>query len=158
MRALSLWQPWAFAVTHLGKRIENRTAWKGCNVRGPFLIHASKGSGTQEDFNGALETITRIVGDDHPSWGPGIYLPRGGIVGAAIVDGVIANEADFAAYAANRAEVQRAWWFGGFALVLRDVIPLPFRPWKGKQGWFDVPADPVMGTGGRLLGVTWREP
>lgn len=40
MKALSLTQPWAHAVVHLGKRVENRD-WPGCSFRGPFLIHAS---------------------------------------------------------------------------------------------------------------------
>jgi hypothetical protein len=186
MRALSLWQPWAHAVVHLGKRVENRQ-WRGCSYRGPFLIHASKGYGTRDDFDSAVDTILDIVkpepgtprlemlkpfaalhvgcrGDHHASgrWLPAEGLQRGGIVGACVLDGVITNEADFAAYAANRrdADGQRAWWFGGFALALRDVIPLPFRQWKGEQGWFDVPwARPVMsGDGSRLLGVDWSEP
>jgi hypothetical protein len=185
MRALSLWQPWAHAVVHLGKRIENRTAWTGCSFRGPFLIHASKGVGTRDDFDDAVETIIDVVrpapgteratmvhkfadmqiggrGYHHAEghWVPSPDLPRGGIIGAAYLEGVVTNEEDFARYVEEKgaqAEQQRAWWFGGFALVLSGVISLPFRPWKGKQGWFDVPADPVMGTGGRLRGVAWRD-
>ena len=40
MRALSVAQPWAWAIIHGPKRIENRT-WS-TNYRGPLLIHASK--------------------------------------------------------------------------------------------------------------------
>lgn len=39
MRALSIRPPWAHAIAHLGKRIENRT-WS-TRYRGPLLIHAS---------------------------------------------------------------------------------------------------------------------
>jgi len=38
-RALSIRQPWAYAILHLGKDIENRP-WR-TNFRGPLLIHAS---------------------------------------------------------------------------------------------------------------------
>jgi len=41
MKALSVRQPWAHAILHLGKRVENRD-WRGCNYRGPVLLHASK--------------------------------------------------------------------------------------------------------------------
>ena len=36
---------------------------------------------------------------------------------------------------------QRRWWFGGFALVLDKVEPLPFVRWKGALGLFEVPDD-----------------
>lgn len=38
MRALTIKQPWADAITHGTKRVENRT-WN-TNYRGPILIHA----------------------------------------------------------------------------------------------------------------------
>ena len=40
MKALSIRQPWVWAITHAGKRVENRS-WP-CNYRGPVLLHASK--------------------------------------------------------------------------------------------------------------------
>jgi hypothetical protein len=33
------------------------------------------------------------------------------------------------------------WYEGGFALVLAGVEPLPFIPWKGSLGFFDVPTE-----------------
>jgi hypothetical protein len=73
-------------------------------------------------------------------WTPAPLLARGGIVGRARIDGVIRSEADMAAYAANvpDGEYQRRWWFGRFALVLTDVEELPFTPWKGELGLFEV--------------------
>lgn len=155
MKALSFRQPWAHAVLHLGKRIENRQ-WSGCAYRGPILIHASKGTGTREDFYGEVEGLASIIGeaawlrfrDEHldiahrrgmTNWLPRASLLRGGIVGRARIDGVILGPADMAAYDANHVESQRRWWAGGFALVLADVEPLPFVPWKGELGFFDVP-------------------
>jgi hypothetical protein len=40
MKALSVCQPWAWAIIHGPKRIENRTRYT--RHRGPLLIHASK--------------------------------------------------------------------------------------------------------------------
>ena len=71
-----------------------------------------------------------------PLWsngGPTIELPpiehleRGGIVGSVeIVDCVAVSDSP--------------WFFGRFGFVLRDPKPLPFVPWKGQLGFFDVPA------------------
>ncbi|NUP13832.1 MAG: hypothetical protein HOW73_47970 [Polyangiaceae bacterium] len=183
MRALSLWQPWAHAVVHLGKRIENREKWTSCNVRGPFLIHAALGVGTRRQFHDAaertLDTVDEAAGerfrDEHLDittikrqalWLPRPSLLRGGIIGAAEVVDVIKSAQDMATYELSqtiyphhykRVELdQRRWWFGGFALILSNVIPLQFRPLGGKQGWFDVPeAEPIM-RDGRLAGVNWK--
>ena len=168
MIALSLLQPWAHAVAHLGKPIENREKWRGCSYRGEIMIHASKGVGTIDDFDSACETILDIVkpapgrarlamlrpfaemrtgvrGRHHAEgvWFPAPSLHRGGIVARARIDGVIASERDFAAYAANvvDGEAQRAWWFGGFALVLADVEAVPFVPCAGALGLWRVPAE-----------------
>lgn len=74
MKALSLTQPWAHAVVHLGKRVENRD-WRGCSFRGPFLIHASKSVGTIADFD---ETIGTILDDvELPVLPPGPSSPEG---------------------------------------------------------------------------------
>jgi len=40
LKALSINQPWAWAIIHAGKNVENRK-WK-TNFRGDFLIHAGK--------------------------------------------------------------------------------------------------------------------
>lgn len=39
MKALTVRQPWAFAIAHLGKRVENRV-W-GTTYRGDLAIHAA---------------------------------------------------------------------------------------------------------------------
>lgn len=157
-RALSILQPWAHAIVHLGKRIENRD-WRGCPHRCEILIHASKGVGTIDAFDASVtyigeasvdseETGLRLANfhgdflemDRRSRWRPRAETPLGGIVGRARIDGVIAGEADFAAYAANvpDGEKQRVWWTGGFALVLADVEPLPFIPCKGALGLWTV--------------------
>jgi hypothetical protein len=62
MRALSIRQPWAWAILAMGKDVENR-GWS-TDYRGPLLIHASKRWDLHvDDFD------------------PPAELPTGGIVG-----------------------------------------------------------------------------
>ena len=122
MRALSIRQPWAWLILNAGKDIENRD-WP-TRFRGRFLIHASKGM-THDEYDCA----------DDPLWhkgGPTIELPsfqeleRGGIVGEAeLIDCVTQSDSP--------------WFNGSFGFVLANVKPLPFRPFKGALGFFDVP-------------------
>ena len=37
-------------------------------------------------------------------------------------------------------ESKSPWFFGDYGFELRDVMPLPFRPYKGALGFFDVPS------------------
>lgn len=50
MKALSVRQPWAWAIAHGGKDIENRT-WATASYRGPLAIHA----GARWDEDGAYD-------------------------------------------------------------------------------------------------------
>lgn len=122
MIALSIRQPWAWHILHSGKDIENRD-WP-TKFRGRVLVHAAKGCTRDEWENG-----------NDPLWhcgGPTIELPalaelpRGGIVGSVeIVDCVTGSDSH--------------WFAGRFGFVLRDPQPLPFTPWRGQLGFFDVP-------------------
>lgn len=79
-------------------------------------------------------------------------LRLGGIVGRAEIVGVIKphvvpamrgdREFTFDEWVERGGDAdQRRWWFGGFALVLDKVEPLPFVPWVGALGLFEVPDD-----------------
>jgi hypothetical protein len=49
MKALSVCQPWAWAIVHDIKMVENR--WRRTNYRGPLVIHASRSRRyLEEDF------------------------------------------------------------------------------------------------------------
>lgn len=48
MKALSIRQPWAWAILHAGKDIENRN-WP-TTFRGVFAIHAAKGM-TEDEYD-----------------------------------------------------------------------------------------------------------
>lgn len=112
MKALSIKQPWAWAIIHSGKDIENRS-WK-TNFRGRIYIHCSKK--IDKKANSFLNTIGMIF--------PNTFL-MGGIIGSIeIVDCVT--------------ESKSKWFFGPFGFVLKNPIALPFKPCFGKLGFFDV--------------------
>jgi hypothetical protein len=163
MKALSIRQPWAWAILHAGKRIENRD-WRSCYYRGPILIHASKSVGTRSEFDAACRSVlgTDVVGvggfqrdvaklvvESLPRcswWAPKDCLQRGGIIGRASIVGTIDNSIELARAAREAGfdfAQQAEWWMGGFALVLADVQPLPFIPFKGSLGFFEVPDEVV---------------
>lgn len=116
--ALSVRQPWAHAIVHLGKDIENRTRRFG--HRGPTLIHASAGV-TPQEYEDARAFMVRQGLPSHqlPTFSA---LRRGGIVGLVdIVDSV------------SGADVRSGspWWMGPYGLVLANARPLPFIECKG---------------------------
>jgi hypothetical protein len=136
LKALSLRQPWAYAVIYLNKRLENRS-WN-TKFRGPFLIHASIGA-TKLDRESHEHLLW--MGGHIPGLMPRqklLAIPdfkdmqRGGIVGYAEVVDVITSVTP-SLLAAN----QQPWFFGPKALVLENVRPLPFTPCKGQLGFFD---------------------
>lgn len=132
--ALSVRQPWAWAIIHAGKDIENRS-WQavnwGLNQRGRVAIHASKGIG-RDEYDDARDTINQIL-KAHPASGfecpAAIDLLRGGIIGTVdVVDVVTDSDSD--------------WFFGPRGLVLRNPAPCEFIPAVGALGYFSwKPAD-----------------
>lgn len=117
--ALSVRQPWPWAMQHAGKDIENRD-WRA-SQRGRICIHAGKGMSLVE-YRDCLDTIREIRGEAFDL--PGMdELQRGGIVGTVdIVDCV------------NRSD--SPWFFGTFGLVLRDFQPTEFIACRGELGFF----------------------
>ena len=129
-RALSIRQPWAWAILRAGKDVENRswgTAW-----RGEFYIHAAKNVGKRE-LEDAISGIVEINPAAYDLWPGRDRIELGGIVGVArLVDCRL-----------NRYEAPKSLWETpeNFGLVLADVRPLPFVPCKGALGFWKVPAD-----------------
>ncbi len=121
MKALSIKQPWAWAILNAGKDWENRT-W-ATKYRGQLLIHAGKTFDTE---------------GYHFMEGLGIELPspwemfRGGIVGKVVLFDCIKSEA------VSNPDKNR-WLFGPWAWRLANPIVLPFRELKGQLGLFEVP-------------------
>jgi len=125
--ALSIRQPWAWAIITpgVGKDIENRQ-WP-TKYRGPVALHASKGC-TRAEYEDFIETVHHI-GETH-EFPKGIIVPglkqidRGGIVGVIdIIDCVT--------------ESTSPWFFGDYGFVLANPRPVPFIPVKGALGFFN---------------------
>ncbi len=114
MKALSVQQPWAWALLYAGKTVENRT-WP-TEYRGSLLIHAGKKY--DRDGHKWIEANAAIVVPKD--------LPRGGIVGRARVVGCVKD-------------CPSIWFSGPYGFLLSERDPLPLFPWPGKLGLFDFP-------------------
>lgn len=120
MKCLSLKQPWAWAVISAGKDIENRT-WR-TRYRGPFLIHAS-----QNYDPAGHEWIEKQVNMTIPE-----DLSKGGIIGRVnLLDCVEQSSSP--------------WFMGPIVWVLQSPEPLPFIPYRGRLGLFEVSDDLIPG-------------
>lgn len=111
MKALSIRQPWAWAIASGIKPVENRT-W-ATQFRGDFLIHAGK----KIDPEG-IQFIKSL----------GIALPEtlqtGGVIGwGTIVSCVSSNKSK--------------WFFGPFGFIIKNAEPIDFIPLKGQLGFFN---------------------
>ena len=115
--AISIRQPWAWAIINAGKDIENRD-WS-TKFRGRFCIHAAKNV-TWSEWDDALFFMMGNM-DVHPPLR--VDIAKGGIVGTAeIVDCVEASNSP--------------WFFGRYGFVLRNVQPVEFIPCNGALGFF----------------------
>lgn len=123
-KALSIRQPWAWAITFAGKDIENRD-WP-TKFRGPVCIHAAKGCTRREYFD-ALEFIRSARKPEFKMSPPGrsiLMRASGGIIGTAeIVDCVEASDSP--------------WFMGRYGFVLQNVRPISFIPVKGALSFFN---------------------
>lgn len=122
MKAISIRQPWAHAIMHFGKDIENRD-WP-TRFRGTVAIHAAKGL-TQDQHLFATQDILDICGIAPPEY-PMRDL-RGCILGTVeIVDCVSYSESP--------------WFMGEYGFVLKNakLLDTPF-PCRGALGFWDVP-------------------
>lgn len=126
LRALTLWQPWAYAVAHLGKRIENRP-WKPWpSIVGKVVaIHAAARRDPADELNAAGFICHRALGDLPPV----ASLPRGAIVATARVTGSVSASDD-------------PWFVGPWGWTLDEVVALPAPvPCRGAQGLWIVPPE-----------------
>ncbi len=144
MKALSIRQPFAWAVIHAAKDVENRT-WR-TDYRGPLLIHASKRKPTiaeMEAFfqlwekawvDGLRDGATSPIGMKDVAQ----QFEYGGIVGQVEVIGCCAEDDTLTHDGPVPDASMSAWFAGPYGLVLRDPKPLPFREYRGRLGLFEV--------------------
>jgi hypothetical protein len=121
-RAISIRQPWAWAVIRAGKDVENRSAtairaYRPAVGRRVF-IHASKGM-TRVEYERAAASMAKI----------GVRCPApddlqfGGIIGGVLVVDIVKRH-------------RSRWFCGPHALLFADPRPAPFRSARGQVGLF----------------------
>jgi hypothetical protein len=123
--AISVRQPWAWAIVHAGKDIENRS-WSAriaalrtaLAFRGPVCIHASKGM-TREEYESVdfIESVSKIKAP------PPHEILRGGIIGTVEITDVVRKSSS-------------PWFFGSVGLVLANPVAIDFIPATGALGFF----------------------
>lgn len=124
--ALSVRQPWAYAIMHMGKDVENRTWKPKHDITGERIwIHASS---TREQYDPDELLAGFIHGDTHPRTED---LPAGAIVGSVVIHGF------------TRASKSR--WFNpgrsNIGWLLREPEPVAKPvPCRGALGLWVVPA------------------
>lgn len=121
--AISIRQPWAWAIVAGHKDVENRSTFAVSNggfAPRPVAIHAAKGM-TQAEYEDAHDFMHRL----------GVYCPRpdqlvrGAIIGAATVTAVVR-------------EHESPWFCGPRGLVMtaaRQVEPIPAAGALGYFAW-----------------------
>lgn len=147
MRILTVRQPWAWAIIHGGKDVENRVRNLAGAYRGPVAIHA----GLAWDNAGGMRIweINKI--EIPPFETSGVWDTHGAILGVVdLVDVHVARAAasgtlvDWAEHT-RPGELCSAWseW-DSYHLVLKDPRPLATPiPYKGALGLRRLPDDVV---------------
>lgn len=122
IRGLTLIRPWAWAVAHAGKDIENRTWEPPRYMLGGFVaIHA--GMKWDEDAASGIECELDICVPDEDAH------PSGVIVAVARIAGI------------QRESFGSPWFCGPVGWQLRDVVRIEPVPCKGAQGLWVLPPD-----------------
>jgi len=114
--ALSIRQPFAWLIATRQKNVENR-GWPTPH-RGRFFLHAAKtySRAQREEAQWLREHFELDIPE---------RLEVGGIVGeATLVDCVT--------------QFDSVWFSGPYGFVLEQARPLPFRPLRGKLGFFTI--------------------
>lgn len=145
MKALTVQQPWAWAIVHGGKDVENRTrAW---SYRGPLAIHA----GGRESRRGVESPLVqRAMGDAMRADRMPIDLVFGAIIGVVdLVDVHLAQPSDMLDRPGTQACCGSPWgevaYQGERNLVHLELAnPRPLEvpiPCKGRLGLWTPPAE-----------------
>lgn len=129
--AISVRQPWAWAIIHAGKHLENRSAFavkhmRGVMRSGPLAIHAAKGM-TRDEYESARNFMVGRLLVKHADFPSPDKLVRSAVIGVAHFETVVSESAS-------------PWWMGPRALVLsRQEALLDPLPCVGALGFFDLP-------------------
>jgi hypothetical protein len=129
--ALTVRQPWLWAMENLGKDIENRS-WP-TQVRGTICLHAGLGM-KQAEFSDAMEDIFQILGADDRCVKSRLEMKADAHREYEATKGRIIATVDIVDCVT---ESTSPWFFGRYGFVLanfRRVEPIAVR---GKLGFFD---------------------
>jgi hypothetical protein len=122
MKALSVRQPWAWAIVHGIKTVENRS--RPTRHRGPLVIHASR----------SRRSLAGDYSDLLPGLPPVEELAFGALVGVVeVVDCVPVTEVEGDPFAV-----------GPWCWLLRQARGIRPVPFKGQVALFDVPENLVV--------------
>jgi hypothetical protein len=137
-RALSLKQPWAWAVLHAGKNIENRTWWT--DFRGDFWIASSAqvSHAYYDDAAARIYALTGLHPPHHHKVEHGVILGRAKVVACIWPGGTSIGPGS----PPHPLHPQRWHFLDQYGYVLEDVraVAKPV-PCKGRQQWWTVPLD-----------------
>lgn len=117
MKALTVKQPWAWAIIYGGKDIENRK--QRTNYRGELFIHAGKGEDPEAY---SFPPLNAVISKDNPA------LRRGEVLGAVAIIGCHHSET-----CGNSCSVWAENGYWHWELADPRAIPRPY-PAQGKLG------------------------
>ena len=148
MKAMTVRQPWAWAIMHAGKDIENRTRNIAGSYRGPLIIHA--GLAAFEQRNMASNAHRAAHGTETPT-----ELHFGAALG--IVDLVDSHEFHQCPLnpCSEHLRCMRAWYCSHWAEYAHHLVlanPRPFSnpiPYRGRLGLWEFPDDLIQEADGR---------
>lgn len=135
MKAITIQQPWAWAIAAGHKLVENRT-WP-TNYRGPLAIHASK----------SPKTYRQHTRDFPNAWTPdgefGIHLPpRSGLHFGHLV--AVVDLVDCVRIESGDGRLAAPWAAGPWCFILANPRPIATPiPLSGKLGIFPLDASTV---------------
>lgn len=125
MRALSIRQPWAWAITYGWKPVENRK-WS-TRYRGPVAIHAGLREET-EAVAWVVEAVARQTGISADTVEM-MYATRralGCYVGYGVITDCVTSS-------------DSPWFFGPVGIVIEEAVAFRSRPHPGRLGIYTVP-------------------
>jgi hypothetical protein len=131
VKALSIHEPWAWLIVQGYKDVENRV-WS-TRYRGPILVHAGLTRADPEDVQAVLGRLNWLSGRKLKRQMPALdSLPTGGFVGVVnIADCITESDSD--------------WFEAPYGFLLQNPRPVPFVPYRGRLGLFDVEVESVPG-------------
>ena len=132
MQALTIYQPWAWAICHAGERLENRTwAPPPSSIGQRLAIHAA----VKVDTLDAFEQVRDHCPEELARSLDLADLPTGCVVAVARITGILRRPP-------FRSSEQFAWWAGPVGWELDDVVELPSPvPCVGRQKLWNLPEE-----------------